>query len=152
MKVSSIAPYKCQKTPAFNGLWGDPKVDSSISTDSVYTRIQEFYYPFKNEYEPDIKKAIENRTDSFIVRADETLGDSITVLSTVAVMESLPFTKEEYQNYKKGKYNDAANTEKRLLIESSLEVNKLLKHKNSLIADKNSNRGVVSFFKRIFKK
>ena len=152
MKVSSIAPYKYQKTPAFKGLWGDPKVDSAISTDSIYNHSQEFYYPFKDEQDSDIKNAIDSHSDSFEAGWDETLGDTIMISATVSLMERLPFTKEEYQNYKKGKYDADKFAEKRLLIENSLETNKLSKYKNHLTDDKNADSGVVGFFKRIFKK
>ena len=148
MQVSFIS-NSIQKSPAFKGLWGTPKIDAAVTTDSVYNHSEQFYYPFKDEQPEDIKNAIISRADSFSAGWEDSLGDTVYINATVNLMDTLPFSKDEYRKYKAGKYNNDEYVKERTLIENSLEENNLTKYKNSLPS--NEKKSIKSFFKRIFK-
>ena len=130
MKMSSVSGFRTSNFQSFKGLWGKPNVDAISAPGAVYRRINEFYYPFKNEPQTKIDQAVSLKTYTFKADWDETMGDIYDDNSQVILKDELAFTEEEYNHYKDHKYDKPEFLEKKERIEKSLEENHLKEYKN----------------------
>lgn len=127
MKVSPIAQ---QQNQTFKGLWGNSTEERYMLDSSYYIyehRTVKDYHPFLDES----KKEIEN-----VVRQKEFfnggLVDMVDATSCqVRVLETLNFTKKEWEKYLAGKLKGALDINKRLtaeMIENNLKKLNLTKY------------------------
>ena len=151
MKISNMNSLHFN-TPVFKGLWGEPQNDTVAGYDCIYSHTDEFYYPFKDETNEQINNVVKTKSKSLITGFGETTGNMVHFTTFVNVDDTLPFTEEEFKNYKLGKYNADKDLFQKELIESSLDINGLEKYKNSDEPQKDSAEGIKGFFKRIFKR
>ena len=152
MKILSNIYSSSLTSPVFKGLWAEPQNDTVVDSDFIYSHTDEFYYPFKDETNEQINNVVKTNSKSLITSFGEIAGNIVYFTTFVNVDKTLPFTEEEFKNYKLGKYNKDKDIFQKELIENTLDVNGLEKYKNSDEHKKKTNTGIKGFFKKIFKR
>ena len=110
----------------FKGLCGSKEVDGASHEFGSCISEWFHYYPFADESKSKISAAVRSKTTSW---TEEAPGYTSSYSSSVYVMDRLPFTEQEYLNYKALKA-EPSELEK---IENSLGKTKLYKYANSRI-------------------
>ena len=131
MNISSINSFNVNnKQVKFNGLWG--KTTKSVDYDAVIatTKVTQeaYYFPFTNETQMDIDKAVEENTSSQIVRGDD--GKRQLLVRNSKVCAPLPITSSQYATYQK--------------IKPSVPIKDNEKYIHVLLRDKYKNSGFDS--------
>ena len=141
MKILPVNQNQSQQS--FKGLWG--KTDSSsYAGDTVSnTVIVKHYYPFKDESKEMVDKII--RENSFHFEADWTEAGGLSTYSDTSVsVQTLPFTKKEYDAYMSQKLIDGVHKEPYTSMENYLKENGLKKYINKNKISKWKINGLIA--------
>ena len=102
MNISSVNSFNVNnRQVSFDGVWG--KTTKSVDYDEVIatTKVTQeaYYFPFINETQMDIDKAVEDNTSSQIVKGDD--GKRQLLVRNCKVCAPLPITSTQYNSYHK---------------------------------------------------
>lgn len=127
MKILPVNQAQSQQN--FKGLWGKTE-SSAYAGDTVSnTVIVKRYYPFKDESKDLVDKIV--RENSFHFEADWTEAGGISTYSDTSVsIQTLPFTKKEYDAYMSQKLTEETYKEPYISMEKYLRENGLKKYIN----------------------
>lgn len=100
MKILSVNNFNLNnKSLNFNGLWG--KTTKSVDYDEVIasTKVTQnaYYFPFVNETQMEIDKAVDENTSSQIIKGED--GKRQLLVRNCLVCAPLPISSKQYEAY-----------------------------------------------------